>query len=211
MTGASGFLGRALSRALIARGHSVDGLCRTSSKSKLSQGVRPIIGDPLEANSYAMTLRPDYVVAHLVGTPKPAPWKTDSFLEVDLGSVQQLVRAVSESPVAHIVYVSVAHPAPIMRAYVNARRRAESLLREMRTPVTALRPWYVLGPGHQWPALLKPLYSLAEGIPALRDGAQRLGLVTLEQMVAALVYSVETAGEESRVLEVPDIRRSKLH
>jgi uncharacterized protein YbjT (DUF2867 family) len=158
-----------------------------------------------------MTLRPEHVIVHLVGTPKPAPWKAESFLRVDLGSVQQLVRAVADSPVAHIVYVSVARPAPVMKAYVNARGRAESLLREMRTPVTALRPWYVLGPGHQWPALLKPLYAFAEGIPSLRAGAQRLGLVTLEQMVSALVHSVETASSESRVLEVPDIRRARTH
>jgi nucleoside-diphosphate-sugar epimerase len=51
VTGASGYIGTALSRALIARGHSVDGLCRMSSKTKLARGVRPIVGDPLEANS----------------------------------------------------------------------------------------------------------------------------------------------------------------
>jgi nucleoside-diphosphate-sugar epimerase len=39
--------------------------------------------------------------------------------------------------------------------------------------------------------LLAPLYALARRVPAWRDGARRLGLVTLEQMVASIVRAVE--------------------
>ena len=52
---------------------------------------------------------------------------------------------------------------------------------------TILRPWYVLGPGHRWPYFLIPIYKLMELLPSTREGATRLGLVTLEQMVRALV------------------------
>ena len=51
------------------------------------------------------------------------------------------------------------------------------------------------------------LYWIAERVPASRDTARRLGLVTLAQMVAALVYAVEHPSESTRVVEVPDIRR----
>lgn len=206
ITGSTGYLGRALSAALLARGHNVDGLCRSAARQRLAPGVTPVIGDPLDATTYANALRPDHVVVHLVGTPKPAPWKAESFARVDFGSVQQLALAVREHPVAHIVYVSVAHPAPVMHAYQDARRRAELVLRDTGLPLTIVRPWYVLGPGHRWPIVLQPLYWLAALVPSLRDGALRLGLVTRRQMVAALVDSVEMAGAETRILEVPDIR-----
>jgi hypothetical protein len=65
----------------------------------------------------------------------------------------------------------------------------------------------VLGPGHRWAAALAPLYWMAERVPSSRDTARRLGLVTLAQMVAALVYAVEHPPEATRVVEVPDIRR----
>src|SRR5215831_3423834 len=52
-------------------------------------------------------------------------------------------------------------------------------------PATILRPWYVLGPGHRWPYLLVPVYALLRQIPATRAAAERLGLVTLGQMIAA--------------------------
>jgi hypothetical protein len=73
---------------------------------------------------------------------------------------------------------------------------------------TILRPWYVLGPGHRWPYLLLPGYWVAELLPWTRDGARRLGLVTLKQMVAALVRVVEDPCAGVRVWEVPAIRQT---
>jgi len=208
VTGSTGYLGRATSAALLDRGHIVDALCRESALDRVADGANAVVGDALDATTYAKALRPDHVVVHLVGTPKPSPWKAESFERVDFGSVQQLANAVARSPVAHIVYVSVAHPAPAMRAYISARQRAEAALRETRLPRTFLRPWYVLGPGHQWPIALLPMYWIAERTPSLRDGARRLGLVTLEQMVEALVTAVETASDDSRIWDVQRIRRT---
>jgi len=72
------------------------------------------------------------------------------------------------------VYVSVAHPAPVMQAYVAARVEAEALVAATGIPATILRPWYVLGPGHRWPMLLLPLYTLLRLLPATRESAERL-------------------------------------
>ena len=71
---------------------------------------------------------------------------------------------------------------------------------------TILRPWYVLGPGHRWPYLLLPMYKVAELLPQTREGAQRLGLVTLEQMTSALMVAVENPVQGRRVVTVPEIR-----
>ena len=93
-----------------------------------------------------------------------------------------------------------------MRAYIEARRSGEQLVRDSGIPATILRPSYVLGPGHRWPYLLLPMYGLLGLFAATRDRASRLGLVTLRQMVNALVRAIETPASGVRVLEVPDIR-----
>jgi uncharacterized protein YbjT (DUF2867 family) len=111
---------------------------------------------------------------------------------------------------AHLVYVSVAQPAPVMRAYIAARAQGEQSIVEAGLTATILRPWYVLGPGRRWPSFLLPLYKLAETFPATRPGARRLAFVTLEQMVNALIYAVELpppAGQR-RVMDVPAIKRA---
>ena len=85
---------------------------------------------------------------------------------------------------------------------------AERIIADAKLTATVIRPWYVLGPGHRWPALLVPLYAFAERVPPLRDTARRLGLVTLRQMVNALVHSVEQPPSPgtTRVLGVPEIK-----
>ena len=71
---------------------------------------------------------------------------------------------------------------------------------------TIVRPWYMLGPGHRWPYALLPIYWLMERLPSTRASAQRLGLVTLPQMVDTLVHAVENPPAHSRIVEVPEIR-----
>ena len=107
----------------------------------------------------------------------------------------------------HFVYLSVAQPAAMMKAYQAVRAEGERLLRASGLAATFVRPWYVLGPGHRWVYALLPVYKLMGKIPATRDMALRLGTVTLAQMTAALVSAVESPPQHLRVLNVVDIRR----
>jgi uncharacterized protein YbjT (DUF2867 family) len=104
------------------------------------------------------------------------------------------------------VYVSVASPAPVMRAYVVARRAAEQDLAATGLDHTVLRPWYVLGPGHRWPHLLQPLYALARAFPPTRAAAERLGLLTIDAVTAALVEACLAPRPGARAWDAPAIR-----
>jgi nucleoside-diphosphate-sugar epimerase len=83
------------------------------------------------------------------------------------------------------------------------------MIRQSALNATILRPWYVLGPGRRWPLFLKPMYWMMEQIPATRESAQRLGLVTIEQMAGALVWSVENPAQGVRILGVREIREKR--
>lgn len=206
MTGATGYIGSRLAARLVGRGHRVRALVRPGSEGKLPTGCEPVIGDALHGISYAPRIAPADTFVHLVGVSHPSPAKAAEFLRVDLASVAAAVPAAVTAGIGHFVYLSVAHPAPAMRAYVAARVRGEALIRESGLAATFLRPWYVLGPGHRWPLLLVPFYKVAELLPATREPARRIGLVTLPQMLAALVHAVETPVAGLRVLDVPAIR-----
>jgi len=109
---------------------------------------------------------------------------------------------------SRLVYVSVAQPAPVMRAYIAARAAGEMAIRATGLPATIIRPWYVLGPGRRWPLLLLPFYALAILFPAARTTARRLALVTRDQMIATLVSAIEDEHPGVNVVEVPDIKRA---
>jgi uncharacterized protein YbjT (DUF2867 family) len=135
------------------------------------------------------------------------PTKAKQFRDVDLPALREAVAAAKPAHVRHFVYVSVAHPAPVMKAYIAVREECEAVIRASGLTATILRPWYVLGPGHRWPLALLWLYSLAEHVWSLREGARRLRPVTLSDMVRTLVWSVENPLLSGvRVLDVEGIR-----
>lgn len=210
VTGASGYIGRRLVPALLASGHRVVALVRPGRERTLPQACEIVTGDALDAQSWQSRLAADTLV-HLVGVAHPGPAKAAEFSSVDLASVRAALAAARHARIAHFVYLSVAQPAPMMQAYIAVRAQGEALIAASGIPATFVRPWYVLGPGHRWPLALLPCYWIAERLPATRESAQRLGLVTLEQMIAALVAAVEAPPPSSphrstRIVDVPAIR-----
>lgn len=164
------------------------------------------VADPLDAQSLQSHMKPGDTVVQLIGVSKPTPWKGPQFRAVDLVAGLTAIKAASQAGVSHFVYVSVAHPAPMMKEYIAVRAECEAALRTSGLSATILRPWYILGPGHRWPLLLKPAYWFCERWPLTRASATRLGLVTLCEMLGAMVWAVEHPTNSTRVLEVPDIK-----
>ena len=210
VTGGTGYLGGNLLPVLLERGHHVRALVRTNSKGKVPAGCEVVSGDPLDAKTYRQLVRPADTFIHLVGVPRPSPSKGTQFRAIDLVSAQEAISAAADLGVPHFVYLSVAQPAPVMRAYIAVRAECESLIRQRGLNATILRPWYVLGRGHRWPYLLLPFYKMMEWFPPTRAGALRLGLVTIDQMVLSLVQAVESPHEGVRVVEVPEIRNAQV-
>ncbi|MFZ3340688.1 MAG: NAD(P)H-binding protein [Terriglobales bacterium] len=211
ITGGTGYLGGSLIPVLLERGHRVRALIRPESKGVLPPGCEIVSGNALDARTYKHLVRPSDTFVHLVGVPHPSPSKGTEFRKVDLVSGREAIAAAAEAGVPHFVYLSVAHPAPMMKDYIAVRVECEGLIQERRLNATVLRPWYVLGPEHRWPYLLLPFYKLAEWLPFTREGARRLGLVTLRQMVLALAAAVENPIHGVRVVGVPEIRAAQLN
>lgn len=209
VTGGTGYIGGPLIRALIERGHQVHGLIRRGSEAKLPTHAVAVIGDALDESTFGDAIPRGATLVHLVGTPHPSPAKAAEFLRVDLASIRASTAAARRAGVRHLVYISVAHPAPVMGAYIAARAQGEALVIASGIPATILRPWYVLGPGHRWPYLLIPIYAVLRRLPATRESAERLGLVSRQAMVRALVNAAEMAPAQGvRIVEVPEIRTS---
>lgn len=210
VAGGTGYMGQRLIPELLKRGHRVRALARRGSEQKVPERCEVVQGDPLDGSSFSANVSPADTYVHLVGVAHPSPGKAEAFKAIDLKSIEIATSLAINAGVNHFVYISVAHPAPMMKAYIEVRSRGEQLLRESGMNATILRPWYVLGPGHRWPYLLKPIYAICERVPATEDGARRLGLVSLPQMIAALVGAIENPAQGIRLVEVPEIRRGTI-
>lgn len=206
LTGATGYIGSRLIPSLLERGYHVTALARQESVRNVASGCHIVVGNPLESQTFAEQVRGADTFIHLVGVPKPAPWKGSQFRAIDAPSVMAAIHAARAAGVQHFIYVSVAHPAPIMKDYIAVRAESEAAIAAAGLIATILRPWYILGPGHWWPWALLPVYGLLERLPGTHEAATRLGLVRLQDMLSALLWSIEHPPAAIRVIEVPQIR-----
>lgn len=211
ITGGTGYIGSSLIPILLEREHRVRVLVRSGLKAKMPAACEVVSGDALDSNTYRQLIRPSDTFIHLVGVPRPSPAKAAEFRAVDLVSAREAVNACVESGVRHFIYLSVAHPAPLRKDYVAVRIECEQMIQEHGLNSTILRPWYVLGPGHRWPYVLLPFYKLCEWLPFTRAAALRLGLVTLDQLILALVKAVESPVQGTKIAGVPEIRSAGLN
>lgn len=208
ISGGTGYMGQAIIPRLLAKGHQVTALVRPGSEGRVPSGCLCLTAQPLDASTFIDQLDGADAFVHLLGVPHPAPSKARQFREIDLVALKASVTAAARNAIRNFVYVSVAQPAPVMKAYQAVRAECEQTITAAGLNANILRPWYVLGPGHRWPYALVPLYRLGELFPSTRAGALRLGLVTLNQMAGALVWAVENPSNGIRVLDVAAIRGS---
>ena len=207
ITGGTGYIGTRLIPRLLDNGYRVKALARAGSEQALPAGCEVVTGNALDRSTFADRVAPSDTFIQLVGVSHPSPSKAAQFQTIDLASIRASVSAAIGAGIGHFIYVSVAQPAPVMKAYQSVRAEGERLIRESGLNATILRPWYVLGPGHRWPYALIPIYWLLERIPSTRDTAMRLGLVTREEIIEALLRSVESPASGVQLLDVQSIKR----
>ena len=208
ITGGTGYIGTRLINALLDDGnYHVKALIRKGSKNKLPEGCEIIYADALDADTYKNSIAPATIFVHLIGVAHPSPTKAEQFKKIDLVSVQQAAKAAATAGVKHFIYLSVAmYPTKIMKDYQAVRAEGESILLQQNFVCSFIRPWYVLGPGHWWPLLLKPFYWLAKCIPSKREAAKQLGTVTIKQIIKTLLFAIKNQPQGNTVYDVSKIK-----
>jgi nucleoside-diphosphate-sugar epimerase len=208
ITGGTGYIGSRLIKALLVTGnYHIKALIRKGSEKKLPEGCEVIYGDALNATTYGSSIAPATIFVHLIGVAHPSPSKAMQFKKIDLVSVQQASKAAATAGIKHFVYLSVAmYPTKIMKDFQETRAEGERLLLQQNFVCSFVRPWYVLGPGHWWPLLLKPFYWIAKFIPSKREAAKQLDTVTIKQMIQTLVYAIKNQPVNNTVYDISKIK-----
>jgi dihydroflavonol-4-reductase len=168
VTGATGFTGGHLARALAARGDSVSALVRTEgpAASALAQaGITLVMGDLRDSQALAAAIGGVDVVYHVAAMYRQAGLGDEVYRAVNAVAVGDVVEAAARGGVRRVVHCStvgvhgdIAHPpasedAPLQPGdiYQVTKLEGEELARDagarLGVEVTIVRPTGIYGPG----------------------------------------------------------------
>jgi nucleoside-diphosphate-sugar epimerase len=162
VTGAAGFLGTALVRTLVARGHQVRALDRGQSDALRALGAEVVAGDALDPAVLRAAVADQEAVIHLVGIRRstdPAEFLrvnaegTRTALEACLAAAPRLSRFVLAGSRAALApsaeAVDETAPFAPVEPYGASKAEAERIAFSYsdRLPVAVARPPRIMGPG----------------------------------------------------------------
>ena len=187
VTGAGGFVGRALVRTLLSRGHGVTGLVRASEPPT---GIETVRGDLLAPDTYRNALAAADAVVHLAAATGNAKAADHTRVNAEGTRVLAGVCAATRRPLLFVSSVAVQYPDHSRYPYAAAKAAAEAAVRESGTPFLIARPTIVAGPGSPVIGALARLAALPV-VPVFGDGKTRVQPVDVEDVALVLADMVE--------------------
>jgi nucleoside-diphosphate-sugar epimerase len=211
VTGASGFVGRALCARLLERGHEVAALVRrTGSEPPRTRALSGDLTDGSRLEAIVAAERPDCVV-HLAA--EIASQRRDRRVaEVNVGGTARLLAAClgaagpDRSSGPRFVFVSTVVTGdargamlteetalPVQTSYGRSKQQGERLALDSGLPVVVVRPSHVYGPGGWYADELLPRLLQPGRFAVIGRGENLWDVVHVDDVAAALVLVAEQA------------------
>jgi len=192
VTGASGFVGRHVTRELAAGGASVRALVRSARGAAGLQGidcelVRGDVTDPASLRAAARGVR---TIVHLVAIIEGSPATFERVMAAGTGN---LVEAAREGGVRRLVLMSALGTGQGATVpYFRAKWAAEQAVASSGVDHVVLRPSFVFGAdGGALPRFMR-IARLAPVTPVLGPGTQRVQPIWIDDLVRAVRLALET-------------------
>jgi nucleoside-diphosphate-sugar epimerase len=231
VTGGTGFLGRHLAAALLARGEKVFLLGRNFApvEDLLQRGCVPVRVDLRDSTAVQAACAQMELVYH-VGALS-APWgKRADFQTINVGGTEAVLAGCRAHGVRRLVYVSspsvvfdgrdqclvseqVAYPRRFTSVYALTKKLGEDRVRaaaQSGLETVTLRPKAIFGPGDQ--ALLPRLIAAARQgrLPQIGNGENLVDLTYVENVVHALLLAAEVKEAAGRVYTITNDEHAPL-
>lgn len=193
LTGATGFIGGHVLRALAERGHHVTCLVRGAGGLQIEAmalpGIRVVEGEFINPASYSKHVTGHDAVVNTVGIIRET--SRARFDAVHAQAPIALFEAAAKAGVLKIVQVSaLGADEQAQSRYHISKRTADRRLAELSVPYVVLRPSFVYGPGDQSMTFFESLAALPV-TPVPGDGQVRVQPIHVDDLVRAVVLAVE--------------------
>ena len=217
VTGASGFIGRALVAALAAAGYRIRAAMRRPERTsdQIESVALPDLSAPID---WAPLLDGCDAVIHLAGIAHVGPQIAHANYErVIRTATADLARSAAAARIGHFIYMSSirAQSGPFADhvlsesdapkptdSYGRAKLAAEAAVTSAGLPYTTLRPVLVYGPGAK--GNLATLMRLSRLPFSFASFTNRRSLLARDNLIAAIRFALETQAARNQTYIVAD-------
>jgi NADH dehydrogenase len=197
LTGATGLVGSAVLRRLVAEGVEVRCLVRNPRRLGAQRvRVQIALGDLTDPPSFRNALRGVHTVVHLAASIRDQP--RGSIEEINGIATWRMVEAAERSGVERFVFFSILGASTHQRArLLRAKALAEQAVRESRLHSTVFAPSIVYAPGDPWLTLLERL-ALLPLMPVSGRGRATYQPIWVEDVADCVIASLRASDGRDR-------------
>lgn len=209
LTGATGFVGRAVVSALRGHGHTVRCLVRRGSESDL-QGlgaIERVEGDILALDTLVEGMAGCMAAIHLVGIIREIPARGVTFERIHVDGTRNVLAAAGAAGIRRYLHMSaLGTRADALSRYHQTKWEAEEAVRAQPLAWTIFRPSVIYGPGDGLVSLLTRLVRLPV-VPVLGNGRQRLQPVPVAHVAEGFARALDREATVKQTYDVggPDV------
>ncbi len=148
--GGTGFVGQAILKELVQRGHIPSVLVRKGSEGKVlhQERCRMVSGDISEEDSIRETLRGTGAVIYTIGILREFPHKGITYKNTHVTGVQRCIEITKDIGMKRFILMSANGVKELGTAYQSTKFTAEQLLRKSKLLWTIFRPSLIFGEPH---------------------------------------------------------------
>jgi NADH dehydrogenase len=205
VTGATGFVGRAVVQALRADGHTVRCLVRRGSERDL-QGlgaIERVEGDVLVRRGLEDDMAGCQAVIHLVGIIREYPRRGITFEQVHTRGTINVIEAAAASGARRFLHMSSLGTRPSARSrYHRTKWAAEEAVRSSGLRWTIFRPSIIYGRGDQFVTMLAYFVRRYPVMPVIGSGRSRVQPVPVEHVAEGFARALVTVAAEKQTYDV---------
>jgi len=199
VTGATGFVGRAVVRELLAKGLRPVCLVRSAEKLRAQhpevdpERFTPVVGSLKDRGALRETADVSQAAIHLVGIIIARPLRGQTFTAIHMRGTANVVDAVQQAGIRRYVHMSALGARPDARStYHRTKWTAEEYVRRSGLDWTIFRPSLIHGPDGEFMRLMKRFTCglVPPVIPYFGSGQAKVQPVSVKDVAYCFVQSL---------------------